>query len=212
MLLIIDNYDSFTFNLVQYFRELGQEVKIFRNDEISLAEIESLNPQYLVISPGPSTPDESGISLKVVDYFSGKIPILGVCPGLQAIAQSFGGKIISAPKVVHGYTSKICHLGQGIFEDLPSPFNATRYHSLVVDSNLLNDCFEITAWVEETELEDCQSGEKQVDEENQPRGDSLLIMGLKHKTLAVEGIQFHPESILTEQGHQLLNNFIQRYQ
>ena len=187
---MIDNYDSFTFNLVQYFRELGQEVEVHRNDAISLAEIEKLEPEYIVISPGPCTPDESGISMEVIHYFAGKLPMLGVCLGHQAICQAFGGKIIKAPKVVHGYTSEIYHHAEGIFREIPSPFSATRYHSLVIDKKTLSDKFKVTAW---TEPDD--SSEQ-------------LIMGIEHKSLPIHGIQFHPESILTEHGHQLLKNFL----
>ena len=190
MLLMIDNYDSFTFNLVQYFRELGQEVVVHRNDAISLMEIERLQPEYIVISPGPCTPDDSGISMEVIHHFSGKIPILGVCLGHQAICQAFGGKIVKAPKVVHGYTSEIYHHAKGIFREIPTPFSATRYHSLVIDKELLSDAFYVTAWT-------------QPDDSSEP-----LIMGIEHKNLPIHGIQFHPESILTEHGHLLLKNFL----
>jgi len=195
MLLMIDNYDSFTFNLVQYFRELGQEVLVRRNDEISLIEIEQLSPEYLVISPGPCTPDTAGISVDAIKQFSGKIPILGVCLGHQAICQAFGGKIIKAPKVVHGYTSDIHHSGKGLFKDIPSPFIATRYHSLVINKETLSEDFEITAWSVSDSTPDTQ--------------EETLIMGIKHKELPIQGIQFHPESILTQYGHQLLLNFLQ---
>jgi len=197
---MIDNYDSFTYNLVQYFRELGQAVGVYRNDAISISEIESLSPEFIVISPGPSTPDNSGISLEVVDKFAGKIPILGICLGQQAICQAFGGKIIQAPKVVHGYTSNIYHNSSGVFSDLPSPFKATRYHSLIIDNSSLNDCFEITAWTS-----------SDLDGEDKTLKSDSLIMGIKHKTLALEGVQFHPESILTEHGHHLLKNFLEHY-
>ena len=186
MLLMIDNYDSFTFNLVQYFRELGQEVVVRRNDAVSISEIEALSPDYLVISPGPCTPDQSGISLAAIESFAGRIPMLGVCLGHQAICQVFGGKIIRAPKVVHGYTSEIYHTGLGLFDNLPSPLTATRYHSLIIDTESLPEIFEITAWA----------------------GAENLIMGIQHKQLPIHGIQFHPESVLTEQGHQMLQNFL----
>ncbi|GIC78239.1 aminodeoxychorismate/anthranilate synthase component II [Moritella sp. F3] len=192
MLLIIDNYDSFTFNLFQYFSELGQEVIVKRNDEISLAQISSLSPDYLVISPGPCTPNDAGISLSVIEAFSGKIPILGVCLGHQAIAQVFGANVIKAKKVMHGKTSAIKHKGKGVFTGLNNPLTVTRYHSLIVETLTLNDVFEITAWTEN------EAGE--FDE----------IMAFKHKSLALEGVQFHPESILTEQGKELLNNFLMR--
>jgi len=195
MLLMIDNYDSFTFNLVQYFRELGQEVLVQRNDSLSLTDIEALSPDYLVISPGPCTPDESGISLEAIRHFSKKIPILGVCLGHQAISQAFGGKIIRAPEVVHGYTSNIYHSETGLFQQLPSPFTATRYHSLLIERETLADEFEITAW---TEVDSDEEGAKQ-----------SLIMGIQHKLLPIHGIQFHPESILTEHGHKILLNFLQ---
>jgi anthranilate synthase component 2 len=198
MLLMIDNYDSFTFNLVQYFRELGQDVEVYRNDAISISEIEKLAPQYIVISPGPGTPDEAGISIDVINHFAGQIPILGVCLGQQAICQAFGGNIIRAPKVVHGYTSNIYHKGLGVFDSLPSPFKATRYHSLVIDPSSLDECFEVTAWLSSTS-----------DESSVGFDAESLIMGIKHKTYALEGIQFHPESILTEQGHQILRNFLE---
>jgi len=187
MLLMIDNYDSFTFNLVQYFRELGQEVVVKRNDAISLSEMDDLRPDYLVISPGPCTPNESGISLEAIKHFSGRLPILGVCLGHQVIAQAFGGKVTKAPKVMHGYTSEIYHTSEGVFNKLPTPFIATRYHSLVIDKETLDKNFEIIAWTESRED---------------------LIMGIKHKELPIQGIQFHPESILTEHGHQLLENFL----
>jgi len=195
MLLMIDNYDSFTFNLVQYFRELGQEVIVKRNDAISLSEMNSLNPDYLVISPGPCTPTEAGISCQAIKHFAGKIPILGVCLGHQSISQVFGGKIIKAPKVMHGYTSEIQHSGKGVFSGLPNSFIATRYHSLVVDRETLSNDFEVTAWSTS---------------ESESSGTDDLIMGIKHKRHAIEGIQFHPESILTEHGHHLLKNFLER--
>ena len=185
MLLMIDNYDSFTYNLVQYFGELGEEVTVFRNDEITLDKIAQLAPQRIVISPGPCTPSEAGVSVPLIGKFSGKIPILGVCLGHQSIGQAFGGNIVHAKQVMHGKTSPIFHNGSGVFAGLPSPFTATRYHSLVIERASLPDCLEITAWTEDGE-----------------------IMGVRHKTLAVEGVQFHPESILTEQGHKLLENFL----
>lgn len=190
MLLMIDNYDSFTYNLVQYFGELGVEVQVARNDEISVDEIAQLAPQYLVISPGPCTPHEAGISVASIQAFAGKIPILGVCLGHQSIGQAFGGKIVHASQIMHGKTSDVQHQQQGVFKDLPQPFQATRYHSLVVEQKGLPDCLEVTAWTE------TENGE--MDE----------IMGLRHKSLPIEGVQFHPESILTEHGHQLLQNFL----
>lgn len=190
MLLMIDNYDSFTYNIVQYFSELGAEVKVFRNDEITLAEIEALNPSHLVISPGPCTPNEAGISLQAIQYFAGKLPILGVCLGHQSIGQAFGGHIVRAGQVMHGKVSKIHHLNTGVFQGLSNPYNATRYHSLVIDKDSLPECLEITAWTEN------------------PDGSMEEIMGVRHKTLPIEGVQFHPESILTEHGHDLLANFL----
>jgi len=190
MLLIIDNYDSFTFNLFQYFSELGQEVIVKRNDEITLEKISSLSPDYLVISPGPCTPNDAGISLAVIEKFAGKIPILGVCLGHQAIAQVFGANVIKAKKVMHGKTSRIQHKGKGVFTGLNNPLTVTRYHSLIVET--LADEFEVTAWTED------ENGE--YDE----------IMAFQHKHLALEGVQFHPESILTEQGKELLSNFLFR--
>lgn len=191
MLLMIDNYDSFTYNLVQYFGELGQEVNVYRNDEISVSEIETLKPQYIVISPGPCTPNEAGISLDLIEKLAGSIPILGVCLGFQAIVQSFGGDIIGAQKIMHGKVSPVHHTAQGVFKGLKNPLNATRYHSLVADKLSLPDCFEITAWT------------------NTESGDTEEIMGVRHNSYAVEGVQFHPESILTEHGHQMLNTFLQ---
>ena len=191
MLLMIDNYDSFTYNLVQYFGELGQEVNVYRNDEISVSEIETLKPQYIVISPGPCTPNEAGISLELIEKLAGSIPILGVCLGFQAIVQSFGGDIIGAQKIMHGKVSPVHHTAQGVFKGLKNPLNATRYHSLVADKLSLPDCFEITAWT------------------NTESGDIEEIMGVRHNSYAVEGVQFHPESILTEHGHQMLNTFLQ---
>ena len=191
MLLMIDNYDSFTYNIVQYLGELGQDVRVFRNDEITIADIEALNPQHIVISPGPCSPKEAGISMAVIQYFAGKIPVLGVCLGHQSIGQVFGGDVIRARQVMHGKTSPIYHKNVGVFAGLNNPLIATRYHSLIVDKNTLPDCLEVTAW---TQLEDGSMDE---------------IMGVRHKTLAVEGVQFHPESILTEQGHELLKNFLE---
>jgi len=201
MLLMIDNYDSFTFNLVQYFRELDQEVEVYRNDAITIKEIESLSPEYIVISPGPATPDEAGISMDIIKYFAGQVPILGVCLGMQAICQAFGGKIIRAPRVVHGYTSEIYHSGRGVFTELPKPFIATRYHSLIVDFKTLDDCLEITAWTPSNQ-------EGTINSSNDLPNKEDLIMGIKHRTLALEGLQFHPESILTDHGHKLLKNFL----
>ena len=188
MLLMIDNYDSFTYNLVQYFSELGQEVVVERNDKISLKEIKNLNPEFLVLSPGPCTPNEAGISLDIVNNFKGKIPILGVCLGHQTIGQALGGKITHAKTIMHGKTSDIHHTNKGVFKGLSNPFTATRYHSLVIDRESLPDCFEITAWTDDEE-----------------------IMGIRHKELCIEGVQFHPESILSEYGHDLLRNFIKNY-
>jgi anthranilate synthase component 2 len=188
---MIDNYDSFTYNLVQYFGELGQEVCVYRNDEISISEIETLKPNYIVISPGPCTPNEAGISLGLIEKLAGKIPILGVCLGFQAIVQVFGGNIIGAQKIMHGKVSPIHHTGKGVFKNLKNPLNATRYHSLVAEKPTLPDCFEVTAWT------------------NKENGDIEEIMGVRHKSYAIEGVQFHPESILTEHGHQMLNTFLQ---
>jgi anthranilate synthase component 2 len=189
MLLMIDNYDSFTFNIVQYFGELGADVRVFRNDEIDVAGIAELNPDHLVISPGPCTPAEAGVSVAAIEAFAGRLPILGVCLGHQSIGQAFGGRIVHARAVMHGKTSPIHHASTGVFSDLPNPFEATRYHSLVIERETLPDCLEITAW---TELD----GE--IDE----------IMGVRHRELDVQGVQFHPESILTEHGHQMLKNFL----
>ena len=191
MLLMIDNYDSFTYNLVQYFGELGQEVVVYRNDEISINEIESLNPNYIVISPGPCTPNEAGISLELIKKFAGKFPILGVCLGFQAIVQSFGGNIIGAQKIMHGKVSPIHHTSKSVFKGLKNPLNATRYHSLVAEKTTLPNCFEVTAWT------------------NTESGDIEEIMGVRHNSYPIEGVQFHPESILTEHGHQMLNTFLQ---
>lgn len=194
MLLIIDNYDSFTYNLYQYFLGLGTEVQVIRNDAIDIAGIEALKPSYLVISPGPGSPSDSGISLSAIKYFAGKLPILGVCLGHQAIAQVFGGEIIKAKQVMHGKNSSIYHLNKTLFQHLNQPLIVTRYHSLIVNKESLPDCFEVTAWTE--------TNEGEVDE----------IMAISHKTLPIESVQFHPESIMTEQGSRLLSNFIQRYQ
>ncbi|MFP2768536.1 anthranilate synthase component II [Oceanisphaera sp. KMM 10153] len=190
MLLMIDNYDSFTYNLVQYFGELGQQVLVRRNDDISLDEITALQPAGLVISPGPCTPNEAGVSLSAIELFAGRLPILGVCLGHQAIAQAFGGKVVRARQVMHGKTSTIRHTGQGLFAGLPDPLTVTRYHSLVVEPFSLPSCFEVTAWTEN------EAGER--DE----------IMGMQHGSLPLHSVQFHPESILTEGGHRLLNNFL----
>jgi anthranilate synthase component 2 len=192
MLLMIDNYDSFTFNLVQYFGELGAEVKVVRNDELTVEQIKALNPERIVVSPGPCTPNEAGVSLAVIREFAGKLPLLGVCLGHQSIGQAFGGEVVRARVAMHGKTSPVFHQDQGVFAGLANPLTVTRYHSLVVRRESLPDCLEITAW---TQLDDGS-----VDE----------IMGLRHKTLNVEGVQFHPESILTEQGHELLANFLKQ--
>jgi anthranilate synthase component 2 len=187
MLLMIDNYDSFTFNLVQYFGELGADVKVFRNDEVSVQEIEALSPSHLVISPGPCTPNEAGITLDAIERLAGRVPILGVCLGHQAIGQAFGGKVVRAKQVMHGKVSQISHDGKGVFASLPPDFAATRYHSLVVERDSLPSCLEVSA-----------------------RSDDGEIMGLRHRSLAVEGVQFHPEALLTEHGHRMLENFIRR--
>ncbi len=192
MLLMIDNYDSFTFNLVQYFCELGAEVEVHRNDKITIDEIKKLNPEKIVLSPGPCTPNEAGISLEVVHQFGGKLPILGVCLGHQTIGQAFGGDIVHAGQVMHGKTSDVFHKDIGVFKGLPNPMSATRYHSLVIDKKTMPDCFEITSWT--------------LDE----AGEIEEIMGVRHKELDIEGVQFHPESILTPDGHALLNNFLKR--
>ena len=191
MLLMIDNYDSFTYNIVQYLGELKADVKVVRNDEINIAEIAALEPEKIVISPGPCTPNEAGVSLATIEAFAGKIPLLGICLGHQSIGQAFGGKVVRARHVMHGKTSPIHHNNEGVFRGLSNPFEATRYHSLVVEKNSLPECLEITAWTE------TETGE--VDE----------IMGLRHKSLSIEGVQFHPESILTAHGHDLLRNFLQ---
>lgn len=193
MLLMIDNYDSFTYNLVQYFGELGVEVSVFRNDMISVSEIEKLNPKYIVISPGPCTPTEAGVSIETITHFAGKKPILGVCLGHQSIGQAFGGKIIHARQIMHGKTSLMHHKNVGVFKGLPNPFEATRYHSLVIEKESIPDCLEITAWT--------VNDRNELDE----------IMGVRHKQFAIEGVQFHPESILTTPGHDLLRNFLEAY-
>jgi anthranilate synthase component 2 len=192
MLLMIDNYDSFTYNLVQYFGELGADVHVHRNDKITIDEIEALQPEKIVISPGPCTPNEAGISLEVIKHFAGKVPILGVCLGHQSIGQAFGGEIIHARAIMHGKTSPIFHNNTSVFKGLDNPLTATRYHSLVINKDNLPDCFEVTAWT--------QNDDGSLDE----------IMGVQHKTLPIEGVQFHPESILTQQGHELLKNFLDR--
>ncbi|EGR0071816.1 aminodeoxychorismate/anthranilate synthase component II [Vibrio vulnificus] len=192
MLLIIDNYDSFTYNLYQYFCELGAQVQVVRNDEIDLAGIAQRYPTHLVISPGPCTPNEAGISLAAIEHFAGKLPILGVCLGHQAIAQVFGAKVVRARQVMHGKTSPITHNGQSVFKGLNNPLTVTRYHSLVVENGSLPECFELTAWTTHAD------------------GSMDEIMGYQHKTLAIDAVQFHPESIKTEQGHQLLANFLAR--
>ncbi|MCO7546929.1 aminodeoxychorismate/anthranilate synthase component II [Stutzerimonas nitrititolerans] len=192
MLLMLDNYDSFTYNVVQYLGELGAEVKVVRNDELSVAEIEALNPQRIVVSPGPCTPNEAGVSLEVIRHFAGKLPILGVCLGHQSIGQAFGGEVVRARQVMHGKTSPVFHENTGVFAGLNNPLTVTRYHSLVVRRETLPECLEVTAWT-------CRE-DRSVDE----------IMGLRHRTLNVEGVQFHPESILTEQGHELFANFLKQ--
>ena len=190
MILMIDNYDSFTYNVVQYLGELKAEVRVIRNDELTLDQIQSIAPEKIVISPGPCTPNEAGISVAAIEHFSGKIPILGICLGHQSIGQAFGGKIIRARNVMHGKTSFIYHNNKGVFKGLPNPFEATRYHSLIVERESLPHCLEETAWTKKS------TGE--IDE----------IMGFRHRDFAVEGVQFHPESILTENGHDLLENFL----
>lgn len=190
MIVMIDNYDSFTYNLVQYFGELGQEVVVYRNDEITLDELADLKPEKLVISPGPCTPNEAGISMGSITLLATEIPILGVCLGHEAIAQAYGGQVVHARQVMHGKLSPVHHSSQGIFQNIETPFLATRYHSLIVDKATLPDCFDITAWTET------------------PAGDVDEIMAIKHKDLPIEGVQFHPESIMTRHGHQLLQNFL----
>lgn len=187
MLLMIDNYDSFTYNIVQYFGELGEDVRVYRNDEISIADIEALNPDRICISPGPKAPAQAGISVEVLKHFAGKKPILGVCLGHQAIGEAFGGKVIRAKQVMHGKTSVIAHTGVGVFKNLPSPFTVIRYHSLAIELASLPSCLEVTAWTDDGE-----------------------IMGVRHREYDIEGVQFHPESILSEHGHALLKNFLER--
>ncbi|EMS2549021.1 aminodeoxychorismate/anthranilate synthase component II [Neisseria gonorrhoeae] len=189
MLLFIDNYDSFTYNIVQYFAELGQEVAVRRNDDITLEEIEALNPQYLVIGPGPCSPKEAGISVEAMRHFAGRLPIMGVCLGHQTIGEAFGGDVVRAKTLMHGKVSPVSHSGKGTFKGLPNPVTCTRYHSLVIERGTLPDCLEITAWTEDGE-----------------------IMGVRHKEYAVEGVQFHPEALLTERGHDMLNNFLVEFQ
>ncbi|UVW35048.1 aminodeoxychorismate/anthranilate synthase component II [SAR92 clade bacterium H455] len=190
MILMIDNYDSFTYNIVQYLAELKADVQVYRNDEISIADIERLAPEKIVISPGPCTPSQAGISVETITHFAGRLPILGVCLGHQSIAQAFGGKIVRAKQVMHGKTSPMHHSNSGVFAGLTNPFEATRYHSLVIEQSSLPSCLEITAWTEHKD------------------GSLDEIMGVRHKTLPIEGVQFHPESILTQHGHDLLNNFL----
>ena len=185
MILMIDNYDSFTYNLVQYFGELGADMKVYRNDQVTIAEIEAMAPEKIVISPGPCSPNEAGISVPTIKHFAGKLPILGVCLGHQSIGAAFGGKIVRARVLMHGKTSPILHTNTSVFRGLPNPFTATRYHSLAIERESLPDCLEITAWTEDGE-----------------------IMGVRHKTLPIEGVQFHPESIMTEYGHEMLKNFL----
>ncbi|MDH0730312.1 aminodeoxychorismate/anthranilate synthase component II [Pseudomonas sichuanensis] len=192
MLLMIDNYDSFTYNVVQYLGELGAEVKVIRNDEMTIAQIEALNPERIVVSPGPCTPSEAGVSIEAILHFAGKLPILGVCLGHQSIGQAFGGDVVRARQVMHGKTSPVVHRDLGVFASLNNPLTVTRYHSLVVKRETLPDCLEVTAWT--------AHADGSVDE----------IMGLRHKTLNIEGVQFHPESILTEQGHELFANFLKQ--
>ena len=191
MLLMIDNYDSFTYNLVQYFGELGEEILVYRNDKISIQEIEDLAPERIVVSPGPCTPNEAGISLDLIEHFKSKLPLLGVCLGHQGIGQAFGGRIVHAKEIMHGKTSEIYHNNSDVFAGLDNPFTATRYHSLVIEQETLPDCLEVTAWT--------QTEEGEVDE----------IMGVRHKEYGISGVQFHPESILTSYGHELLKNFLE---
>lgn len=185
---MIDNYDSFTYNIVQYFSELGQEVTVRRNDDITLQEIEHLNPQYLIIGPGPCSPKEAGISVAAMQHFADKLPIMGICLGHQTIGEAFGGNIVRAKTLMHGKVSPVKHIGEGMFHKLPNPVTCTRYHSLVIDRDTLPDCLEITAWTDDGE-----------------------IMGVRHKTLPIEGVQFHPEGLLTEHGHDMLNNFLEAF-
>jgi len=191
MMIMIDNYDSFTYNLVQYLGELGADVVVHRNDQITVDEIEKLNPQRIMISPGPCTPNEAGVSMQAIEHFAGKLPILGVCLGHQSIGQVFGGKIVHAQEIMHGKTSMIHHNDKGVFNGLTNPYEATRYHSLVIEKDSLPDCLEITAWTENAD------------------GSMDEIMGVRHKELPIEGVQFHPESILTQHGHDLLKNFLE---
>lgn len=191
MLLMIDNYDSFTYNVVQYLGELGADVRVFRNDEITTADIKAMKPERIVISPGPCTPNEAGISMEVIKTFAGKLPILGICLGHQSIGQVFGAKIVRAEQVMHGKTSMIHHNHAGVFRELSEPFEATRYHSLVICKNHVPDCLEVTAWTENQD------------------GSMEEIMGVRHRTLPIEGVQFHPESILSQHGHDLLRNFLE---
>jgi len=193
MILMIDNYDSFTYNLVQYLGELGEKVSVFRNDRINIESIEEIAPRRIMISPGPCTPNEAGVSLEVIRYFTGKLPILGVCLGHQSIGQAFGAKIVRAQQVMHGKISSIYHSGTGVFQQLPNPFDATRYHSLVIDAVDIPDCLEVTAWTLNA------------------AGDKEEIMGVRHKEFPIEGVQFHPESILSENGHQLLKTFLSNH-
>lgn len=190
MILMIDNYDSFTYNLVQYLGELGADVEVHRNDQITIEEIQAMAPERIMLSPGPCTPSEAGISLKVIETFAGKLPLFGVCLGHQSIGQAFGGKIIRAAEIMHGKTSPIHHSGVGVFSGLENPFTATRYHSLVIEKETIPDCLEVTAWTEKDD------------------GSLDEIMGVRHKTLDIEGVQFHPESILSEHGHDMLKNFL----
>jgi anthranilate synthase component 2 len=192
MLLMIDNYDSFTYNLVQYLGELGADVRVHRNDALTVQDVVALGPEQIVISPGPCTPDEAGISLEIIRQLGDRIPMLGVCLGHQAIGQAYGGKVVHAQRVMHGKVSLIHHTSEGVFEGLPNPFEATRYHSLVIEQVSLPECLELTAWTENDD------------------GSIEEIMGVRHKTLPVEGVQFHPESILTEHGHALLRNFLEK--
>lgn len=188
MLLMIDNYDSFTYNIVQYFAELGQEVEVRRNDDITLEEIAALKPQYLVIGPGPCSPKEAGISVAAMQHFAGKLPVMGICLGHQTIGEAFGGNVVRAKTLMHGKVSPVHHLNKGMFRNLPNPVTCTRYHSLVIDRPTLPSCLEITAWTDDGE-----------------------IMGVRHKTLPIEGVQFHPEALLTEHGHEMLDNFLKEF-
>jgi anthranilate synthase, component II (EC 4.1.3.27) len=192
MILMIDNYDSFTYNLVQYFGELGAEVEVHRNDQITVDEVAAKKPSHIVLSPGPCTPNEAGICLDLIDRLKGQVPIFGVCLGHQAIGQAFGGRVIRAREVMHGKVSPIHHTGVGVFSGLPSPYTATRYHSLIVERDTLPDCFEVTAWTQHAD------------------GSEDELMGFRHRQLPIEGVQFHPESILTEHGHAMLKNFLEQ--